>query len=252
MLTTYARYDVHRKRDNPTPRILERERPATMATKISKQRDPLTRAHIVDAALRVMDEEGLDAMSMRRIAREVGVEAMSLYNHVRDKEDLLDGVVERVMQDFRFPVASEDADPVDVGRQIAREWRALLKQHPNVIALFAHRHKPMRSPASMRPMELALDALGEMGLSVEDSVRAFHVIGGYIMGYVMMETGRMFAPGDGGDAETFAALLPADDLPCIVAALPFMADPDVDAQFEFGLDLMLEGLRLRSTRDTPV
>jgi TetR/AcrR family tetracycline transcriptional repressor len=97
-------------------------------------------------------------------------------------------------------------------------------------------------------MEAALRALREMGLSVEDSVRAFQVIGGYIMGYVMMESGQMFTPGDEGDPATLARELPAHELPCIAAALPFMADCDVDAQFEFGLDLMLDGLRARGER----
>jgi AcrR family transcriptional regulator len=219
----------------------------TMTTKVPKEaREPLTRAQVIEAALRVMDEEGLEAVSMRRVAREVGVEAMSLYNHVRDKDDLFDGVVERIMAEFRFPEEPGSGDWTSFGRAIALEWRALLKAHPNVVALFAHRHKPMRSMESLRPMEVALHALREMGLPVEDSVRAFQVIGGYIMGYVMMETGRMFTPGEGDDTEAFARSLPADELPCIAAALPFMADCDVDAQFEFGLDLMLDGLRVRS------
>jgi TetR/AcrR family transcriptional regulator, tetracycline repressor protein len=213
-----------------------------------KQREPLTRDQVVDAALRLMDVEGLEAVSMRRVAREVGVEAMSLYNHVRDKEDLLDGVVERIMSEFAFPQTPADGDPISYGREIARGWRALLKAHPNVMALFAHRHKPMRSLDSLRPMEVALGALRDMGLPVEDSVRAFQVIGGYIMGYVMMEHGAIFSPSDDEDAVEFARQIPADELPCVAAALPYMADCDVDAQFEFGLDLMLEGLRARSAR----
>jgi len=219
-----------------------------MSTKVAKQRGPLTRELVVEAALRLMDDDGLDAVSMRRVAREVGVEAMSLYNHVRDKEDLLDGVVERIMAGFSFPDEAGDGDWVSYGREIARQWRALLKAHPNVIALFARRHKPMRSIDSLRPMEVALRALREMGLPVEDSVRAFQVIGGYIMGYVLMETGQMFTPGGDGGADDLAGMIAVDELPCISAALPFMADCDVDAQFEFGLDMMLEGLRARAGR----
>ena len=219
-----------------------------MATKVTKQREPLTREQVVEAALLVMDAEGLDAVSMRRVAREVGVEAMSLYNHVRDKDDLLDGVVDLVMRGFAFPEAGPGDDPVAYGRAIAHGWRNVLKAHPNVMALFAHRHKPTRSLESLRPMEVALRALGEIGLPVEDSIRAFQVIGGYIMGYVMMETGEMFTPGDDRDPAELTRDLPADELPCIVAALPHMAECDVDAQFEFGLDLMLDGLRARAER----
>jgi AcrR family transcriptional regulator len=218
-----------------------------MATKVTKTREPLTREQVVDAALRVMDAEGLEAVSMRRVAREVGVEAMSLYNHVRDKEDLLDGVVERIMAEFQFPRGPRD-DWLAYGRALAGGWRAVLKAHPNVMTLFAHRHKPMRSPTSMRPMEEALRTLRELGLSVEESARAFQVIGGYIMGYVMMENGRMFTPGDDGDAQALARQIPGDELPSVAAALPYMADCDVDAQFEFGLDLMLDGLLARAER----
>jgi AcrR family transcriptional regulator len=218
-----------------------------MATKVKRAREPLTREQIVDAARRVMDAEGLEAVSMRRVAREVGVEAMSLYNHVRDKEDLLDGVVERIMAEFHFP-EEPGGDWPAYGRALARGWRAVLKAHPNVMTLFAHRHKPMRSTTSMRPMEEALHTLRQMGLSVEESARAFQVIGGYIMGYVMMESGQMFTPGDDGDPQALARQIPVDELPCVAAALPYMAECDVDAQFEFGLDLMLDGLLARAER----
>jgi TetR/AcrR family tetracycline transcriptional repressor len=71
-------------------------------------RERLTKPRIVDAALRIMDEEGLDAVSMRRVARELGVEAMSLYNHVQSKEEILDGICERVMSEFDYPSPSGD------------------------------------------------------------------------------------------------------------------------------------------------
>ncbi len=69
----------------------------------TRQRKPLTRQRIVRAALRIMDDEGLQAVSMRRIGRELGVEAMSLYNHVRDKDDILDAICEEVLTEFRVP-----------------------------------------------------------------------------------------------------------------------------------------------------
>ncbi|HEX6131810.1 MAG TPA: TetR/AcrR family transcriptional regulator C-terminal domain-containing protein [Actinomycetota bacterium] len=219
----------------------------------SAKREPLTRERVVEAALRVMDEEGLEAVSMRRVAREVGVEAMSLYNHVRDKEDLLDGVAVRVMAEFGFPDEDEAADPIGYGREVARAWRRLLRAHPNVIALFATRHKPFGDVESLRPMEVALRALTDVGLSAEDAVQAFHVFGGYIMGYVLMETGQMFGPGDdgGADVEALRRTLPAEDLPNVTAALPWLATCDLDAQFEFGLDLLLEGLRARVAAAQP-
>ena len=73
----------------------------------TRHRKPLTRQRIVRAALRIMDDEGLQAVSMRRIGRELGVEAMSLYNHVRDKEDILDAICEEVLSEFRVPEERE-------------------------------------------------------------------------------------------------------------------------------------------------
>ena len=72
-------------------------------TEETRHREPLTRDRIIEAALRVMDAEGLEAVTMRRIGRELGVEAMSLYNHVEDKDDILEGVTERAMNEFEFP-----------------------------------------------------------------------------------------------------------------------------------------------------
>src|SRR5437899_10255161 len=97
-------------------------------------RVPLTRQRIIRVALRIMDDEGLHAVTMRRVGRELGVEAMSLYNHVRDKEDIFDGICERVMCEFRFP--SDEEDWVATALAGAREWRRLLRVHPNVIQLF--------------------------------------------------------------------------------------------------------------------
>src|SRR5438093_11382630 len=89
-------------------------------------RQPLTRQRIVRAALRVMDQEGLEAVTMRRIGRELGVEAMSLYNHVRDKEDILDSICEEVVAEF-------NPSPIDDWREAlregAREYRQLLLTH---------------------------------------------------------------------------------------------------------------------------
>ena len=112
------------------------ERKANVTTDLSHKthREPLTRERIVEAALRLMDAEGLDAVTMRRIGRELGVEAMSLYNHVEDKEDILDGICELVMSEFAFPEPAEDW--AESCRRAARSWRQLLKDHPDVMRLF--------------------------------------------------------------------------------------------------------------------
>jgi AcrR family transcriptional regulator len=195
-----------------------------------------------------MDAEGLEAVTMRRIAREVGVEAMSLYHHVVDKEDLLDGVCERVMTEFEFPEPVEDWR--ENARRGARAWRQLLRKHPAVMRLFAEERGPVRSVESMRPMEFALGILRSSGISERDTAQAFHAFGGYIQGFVMMEFGSI-AAGAGPEHlsahAAFADALP-DDFATLRAVAPHFADCDADEQFEFGLDLLIRGLEAKVSR----
>jgi AcrR family transcriptional regulator len=216
-----------------------------MVTK-TKQRERLTREKIVDAALRVMDDEGLEAVSMRRIAREVGVEAMSLYHHVADKDDLLQGVCERIMSGYEFPDHGGDwAEKVRAG---ARAWRKLLQAHPDVMKLFAETHGPdPRSPDSLKPTEFALGLLRDAGLSDRDTVQAFHAFGGYIQGFVMMEGGSIEKSHHDPEAhQRMIEMIPADAFPVLSAVGRYFSECGADEQFEFGLDLMIRGLRSRA------
>jgi AcrR family transcriptional regulator len=209
------------------------------AAKIGSQRTPLTRERIVDAALGLMDTDGLEAVTMRRVAREVGVEAMSLYHHVRDKDDLLQAVCDRVMASFEFP--EEGGDWAARCKAGARSWRRLLQAHPDVMRLFAETHGPSpSSPESLLPTEYALGLLREAGLSDRDTVQAFHAFGGYIQGFVMMEGGSIK-----GSEERFAAQVSPETFPVLSAVGRFFAECDADEQFEVGLDLMIRGLQAR-------
>lgn len=212
----------------------------------TKARERLTRDKIVEAALHVMDTEGLDAVTMRRVAREVGAEAMSLYNHVRDKDDLLQGVCDRVMAGFAFP--EERGDWAEQCRAGARAWRRLLQAHPDMMRLFAETHGPaLTSPDSLRPTEFALRLIREAGLSDRDTVQAFHAFGGYIQGFVMMEGGSIKGAehGEHFAADALEAGISPDAFPVLCAVGRYFAECDADEQFEFGLDLMIRGLQAR-------
>jgi AcrR family transcriptional regulator len=213
-----------------------------------RNREPLTRERVVEAALRVMDQEGLEAVSMRRVAREVGVEAMSLYHHVEDKEDLLDGICEHVMAGFEFPDPVEDW--AENCRRGARAWRRLLQAHPAVMRLFAEQRGPVRTVDSMRPMEFALRLLRGAGLSDRDTAQAFHAFGGYIQGFVMMELGSIAGGSDEAHLKAHADLVSAlpDEFEALVAVSPYFAECDPDEQFEFGLDLLIRGLEAKASR----
>lgn len=212
------------------------------------RREPLTRERVIETALRVMDTEGLDAVTMRRIGRELGVKAMSLYNHVEDKEDILDGICERVMAEFDFPEPAEDWD--ETCRRGARAWRRLLQAHPEVMRLFASERGPVRSPESMRPMEFALRLFKDAGLSERDTAQAFHAFGGYIQGFVMMELGSIAGGSDEAHVKAHADLVSAlpEEFEALVAVSPYFAECDADEQFEFGLDLLIRGLEAKAGR----
>ena len=214
------------------------------------RREPLTKERIVRTALRLMDEEGLEAVTMRHIGRELGVEAMSLYNHVKDKEDILDGILEMVMAEFEFQEETGDWE-ADV-RAGARAWRRLMTAHPTVIALFAESKHPASSPERLRPMEWAFDLLRRGGLSDDEVVHAFRAFGGYIMGFVLNEVANP-VPGMGdrdhrAEHEQLARILPSEQFPNLVRLLPLLAECDPEVDFEFGLDLLLDGIKARAAR----
>ena len=214
--------------------------------KTTPHRGRLSRDVIVRAALHLMDTEGLEALTMRRVGRQLGVEAMSLYNHVRDKEDLLDGVAEAALAEFDVEPRAH-ADWLAEGRAAAHAWRKLLKKHPNVMTLLVERKHPITSPDAIRPTEIALQILRRAGLSERDTVHAFQAIGGYIFGFVMMEIGNV-APGRPGSDDVAHHLQQlSGEFPCFAALFPVMAECDMDATFEFGLDLLLEGIRAKAS-----
>ena len=217
-----------------------------MKANAASTREPLTRDRVIEAALRVMDEEGLEAVSMRRVAREVGVEAMSLYHHVEDKEDLLDGICEHVMAEFDFPEPVDDW--AENCRRGARAWRRLLQAHPAVMRLFAEQRGPVRSIDSMRPTEFALEILRGAGLSDRDTAQAFHAFGGYIQGFVMMELGSIAGGSDEEHMKMHAELAAAmpGEFPALQAVSRYFAECEPDEQFEFGLDLLIRGLEAKA------
>lgn len=206
-------------------------------------RGRLSRDRIIEAALRVMDDEGLEAVTMRRIGRELGVEAMSLYNHVEDKEDILEGVTERVMNEFEFPDTTSDW--AEDARAMAREWRRLLGLHPSVCQLLAERHKPLEGLATYRAMDSALGVLRRAGLSARDAAQAFNALGGYILGFVMMEQGLMLGNDDEHARQHDLAVeaLQGSGLVNVMECLLYFTDCTTDQQFDFGLDLMIRGIQ---------
>lgn len=212
-----------------------------------KQREKLSRKRIVEAALAIMDDEGLEAVTMRRVGRDLGVEAMSLYNHVRDKDDLLTGIRAHVLSQFEDP--GTEGPWEERARQAARSWRQVLRAHPDMLRLISEEKTPDLSPDAIRPSEVALRMIREIGLSDADAVKAFCAFGGYILGFVMFEVGTMQAKRDAAklkSPELLAAGLSADEFPCFLSSLPHLVVDDINERFEYGLDLMIAGMRAKT------
>jgi AcrR family transcriptional regulator len=209
------------------------------------QRTPLSRDRVLEAAVALVDEGGIDALSMRKLAQQLGVEAMSLYNHVAGKDDILDGILELV------------AGEIDLARD-AVDWRAAVRR----TAISAHETLTAHAwagslwttrrtvgGARLAFADSILRGLREGGFSPELTYHAFHVLQSYVMGVTLQERNLRFEPGELKEmAERFLRDFPADDYPDLAEHIRQHVEPTEGhgGTFEFGLDLILDSLeRLR-------
>ncbi len=164
---------------------------------------PLTRARVLDAALAVAEREGLERLSMRLVARELGVSPMALYRHVANKDDLLDGLVERLLGELGLP---DESLPWDERlRILARELRALARRRPRLFGLLLQRRAV--GAGATRAREAALRALADAGLDHAAAARAERLLSTVIFGFAFSEAAGRF---DGVDVdEEFDAALAA-------------------------------------------
>lgn len=210
-------------------------------------RTPLSRERVVRAAVALADEAGLEALSMRKLGQRLGVEAMSLYNHVANKDDLLDGMVDVVFSEIDLP--AREADWRAAMRLRAALVREALARHPWATGLMELRTKP--GPASLRHHEAVLDCLRAAGFSTEDATHAYWLLDSYIYGFAIQEASLPFGtPEELAEmAEVVLPQVPAAQYPRLneAAAAALESGYDYTDEFEFGLDLILDGLeRLRS------
>lgn len=203
----------------------------------------LDRPRIVDAALDIVDREGFDALSMRKLGGVLGVEAMALYHYVPSKAVLVDAIVAAVLARLQVPEPVPDVPWTGVVRQVAGSFRTLGRDHPNVFPMLAT--IGLDNPASLAPAEAVLSVLARAGLSPHDAFDAFIALKSYVVGYVMWEIGSMTRRSDP------AACLEVDDLdalsqqPVLGTIAEWLTQRSVDAEFEAGLDLLIEGIRRR-------
>lgn len=189
---------------------------------------------IFTAALRLIDAEGLDKLTMRRLAAELGVAPMSLYGHVPTKEHLLLGVVNLVTREIALP--ERGMAPWDALRTVTRNFRQVALRHPNLVPLTMR--QPPTGSEGLLTLEVALDALRRAGIPPSLTARAYRLTSSYAIGFVSLECGGFFRPVD-VDAGEQVAPIDLSELPRLVEVGPYLADWDADEEFERGMDILI-------------
>jgi AcrR family transcriptional regulator len=210
-------------------------------------RERLSRQRVLEAALRIVDSEGLAALTMRRLGRELGVEAMSLYRHVPNKDALLDGIVELIVLEIDVP-DSLDGDWQEAARRVVRSYRQAAHSHPNAFPLVTMR--PLNTPEALRRLDANFEILRQAGFDEPTAIIAFRTLASYTRGFALEEvTGRAVgAQPVGTDDRLDPRSLPADEFPRISELAPRLVAADRDAEFERGVDLILTGLEAELAR----
>lgn len=210
----------------------------------TRPRVALDRRRIVDAALQIVDREGLDALSMRKLGGLLGVEAMALYHYFPSKAVLVDAVVALVLEHLEVPTADPGQPWPHVVRQLAVSFRALGRAHPNVFPLLAT--VGFENPASVAPAEAVLAVLTWAGLCPRDAFDAFIALKSYVVGHAMWEIGNaaMRQSGQAACVDPSQVGLGTEQ-PVLASLAGWLAQRAVDDQFEAGLTLLIEGIRAR-------
>ncbi|MDX6452905.1 MAG: hypothetical protein QOH16_2954 [Gaiellaceae bacterium] len=216
-----------------------------------RPRLPLSRERILEAALALVDESGIESLTMRKLGQELGFEAMSLYNHVANKDDLLDGILDLVL--------AESEQPSPLG-----EWDAAIRTSAISVHDALRRHQwacpllmlPGRiRPARLQYMDALLGRLRDAGFSAETTFTAYHVLDGHILGFSLWEASHTYSDVDVAEmTERFQTTITPAAYPHLHehAQQHFNEGPHSDVRaFEFGLDLILDGLRKIHAGETP-
>ena len=209
-------------------------------------RTPLTRERVLRAALQIVDAEGVEALSMRRLAHDLDREAMSLYRYAASKAALLDGVVELVLSEL--VIDSDAQDWREELRQLARDYRRLALAHPHTVALLVTRplSTPLgrRAPGVLRPLEDFLQLLVNAGFSAAQALHAYRLFFGFLTGHVLDELQEVVDNPEESDDLLRLGLhrLPRNQFPQLRAVAGELATYDGAEHLEHGVAMMLTGL----------
>jgi AcrR family transcriptional regulator len=214
-------------------------------------REPLSRGRIVAAAVKILDRHGVEGLSMRTLAQELGTAATSLYRHVHDKGELLDLAVDALMAEVALP--PDDADWQTAMRTVSLNFRSVLMSHRDAAVL--HGSRMAIGPNTLRLMEYVCSKLLDAGFTEEEAAAAGATVINYTVGCVLgevMPTSALEA--SGYTWEQFAAemskrvaALSSERYPTMRRMLPMLLGHHHDQPFAYGLDALLDGLAARRT-----
>lgn len=215
---------------------------STQTERSAEARVPLSKERVLSAAITLADEGGIESLSMRKLAQKLGVEAMSLYYHVANKDDILDGMVDIVFSEI--DLGSDRANWKVAMRQRAISMRKVLAVHPWATIMMQSRVNP--GPALLKHHDAVIGTLRKSGFPVETAAHAFSAMDAYIYGFAMQEETLPFDTPEevAVIAQSFLEQFPIDEYPHLAElTIEHILQPDYDYgnEFEFGLDLILDG-----------
>jgi AcrR family transcriptional regulator len=236
---------------------VERPEPA------ARTRAPLSKERVLHTAVELADRGGLEALTMRKLADELGVGVMSLYYYVPNKDELIEGMVELVFSEIQLPPT--DVDWKTAMRQRAISTRKALNRHRWAVGLMES--NPMPGPQSFRVHNAVLGCLREAGFSIEMTIQAYSILDAYIYGFALQEKTVPFDTAAGAaavateQAREFAAVAEEQQSGALVDEFPYLAEVvaghvtqvgyDFAESFEYGLDLILDALEKRRDAALP-
>jgi AcrR family transcriptional regulator len=216
------------------------------ADDVGSEGGKITRQVVLAAALRLIDAEGADALTMRRLARVLDRDPMILYRHAPNKAALLDGIAETVLAQLTVdPAAPDWAAEL---RAVARRYRALALAHPNVVPLLMTRPLAtplaLRPPGTLRPLENVLALLTRAGFRGPDALHIYRALFGFVHGHVLDELQELVEKPDETDDLLRLGLhrLPIGEFPLLRSLASVLASYNGAAELERGLDILLSGL----------
>jgi len=225
------------------------------SAKISRPGQPkarLSRDIVLAKALELVDAEGLDALTMRRLGQELGRDPMSLYRYAENRAALLDGVAELVLD--QLSINAGDPDWKAQLRVLAHDLRRLALQHPNVVPLLVTR--PLSTPlglrplGTLRPLEQILSLLVAAGFEPADALHVYRAYYGFLYGHILNELQEYVVDPEENEVLLRLGLhrLPAKEFPRLRALAPALAEYDGGTELDQGLTILLSGLEAQLSR----